>query len=171
MTWADAWMLSRTPWSFGSLWVLGALEYSSVSAAKIRAAVDETRVQELLDELSDSSCTPREVFGACPELLPEVHEGVYSALRQVRPKDQRLWIGRGRYHALRDRRRLTAADHDLRIEPSLPPDKHFESACLLLLIGDQGRYWGLVQTLGEEVDKRKKPLLASELARACIVTS
>jgi hypothetical protein len=73
MTWADTWILRRTPWSCGSLWVLGAVQYSSVSAAKVRAAVDETRVQELLDELSDPSCTPREVCGACPELLPEVH--------------------------------------------------------------------------------------------------
>src|SRR5215471_5463834 len=32
----------------------------------------ETLVQELLDEISDSGCTPEEVCGACPELLPEV---------------------------------------------------------------------------------------------------
>jgi eukaryotic-like serine/threonine-protein kinase len=32
----------------------------------------ESRVQELLDEISDSGCTPEEVCGACPELLPEV---------------------------------------------------------------------------------------------------
>jgi serine/threonine-protein kinase len=35
------------------------------------AAVD-SRVQELLDELDDSGCTPEEVCAACPELLPEV---------------------------------------------------------------------------------------------------
>jgi serine/threonine-protein kinase len=34
-------------------------------------AVD-SRVQELLDELADSGCTPEEVCTACPELLPEV---------------------------------------------------------------------------------------------------
>jgi serine/threonine-protein kinase len=33
---------------------------------------DESRVQELLDEISDSGCTPEEVCDACPELLPEV---------------------------------------------------------------------------------------------------
>src|SRR5262245_20081738 len=32
----------------------------------------ESRVQQLLDELSDSECTPEEVCGTCPELLPEV---------------------------------------------------------------------------------------------------
>jgi eukaryotic-like serine/threonine-protein kinase len=34
-------------------------------------AVD-SRVQQLLDELSDSGCTPEAVCAACPELLPEV---------------------------------------------------------------------------------------------------
>jgi serine/threonine-protein kinase len=33
---------------------------------------DESRVQQLLDEISDSGCTPEAVCGACPELLPEV---------------------------------------------------------------------------------------------------
>jgi serine/threonine-protein kinase len=37
-----------------------------------RGVVDETRVQELLDELSDSGRAPEEVCGAYPELLPEV---------------------------------------------------------------------------------------------------
>ena len=32
----------------------------------------ESRVQQLLDEISDSGHTPEEVCGACPELLPEV---------------------------------------------------------------------------------------------------
>jgi serine/threonine-protein kinase len=32
----------------------------------------ESRVQQLLDELGDSGCTPEEVCAACPELLPEV---------------------------------------------------------------------------------------------------
>jgi serine/threonine-protein kinase len=33
---------------------------------------DEPQVQQLLDELLDSECTPEEVCAACPELLPEV---------------------------------------------------------------------------------------------------
>jgi serine/threonine-protein kinase len=32
----------------------------------------ESRVQQLLDEISDSGCTPEEVCVDCPELLPEV---------------------------------------------------------------------------------------------------
>jgi serine/threonine-protein kinase len=33
---------------------------------------DDPRMQQLLDELLDSRCTPEEVCGSCPELLPEV---------------------------------------------------------------------------------------------------
>ena len=33
---------------------------------------DDPRVQRLLDEICDSGCTPEEVCGDCPELLPEV---------------------------------------------------------------------------------------------------
>jgi hypothetical protein len=33
---------------------------------------DDPRVDQLLDEICDSGCTPEEVCGACPELLPEV---------------------------------------------------------------------------------------------------
>src|SRR6516162_3520842 len=32
----------------------------------------ELRVQQLLDEITDSGCTPEEACRACPELLPEV---------------------------------------------------------------------------------------------------
>ena len=35
---------------------------------------DDPRLQQLLDELLDSRCTPEEVCGSCPELLPEVRE-------------------------------------------------------------------------------------------------
>ena len=33
---------------------------------------DDPRVQQLLDEISNSGWTPEEVCGDCPELLPEV---------------------------------------------------------------------------------------------------
>jgi serine/threonine-protein kinase len=35
---------------------------------------DESRVQQLLDEILDSERTPEDVCGDCPELLPEVRE-------------------------------------------------------------------------------------------------
>src|SRR5262249_48207568 len=53
-------------------WVLRASESWHVTASRSRAVADEPRVQQLLDELLDSGCTPEEVCAACPELLPEV---------------------------------------------------------------------------------------------------
>jgi hypothetical protein len=38
------------------------------------AMPDEPRVQEMLSELIDREVTPEEVCGACPELLPVVHD-------------------------------------------------------------------------------------------------
>jgi tetratricopeptide (TPR) repeat protein len=119
---------------------------------------------------------PRDRFFASPRsrLIIELagHERIYSALLQTRPEDKHLWIGRGRHHALRDHWRLAAADYARGIEPVASPstDEYYEYACLLLLVGDQGRYRGLIQTLGEQVNKTKEPRLAYELARACIIT-
>jgi tetratricopeptide (TPR) repeat protein len=97
---------------------------------------------------------------------------VFAALLEARPEDKPLWIGRGRHHALRDRWRPAAADYARGIEPVASPstDEYYEYACLLLLVGDKGRYRELIQTLREQVDKTKEPRLAYELARACIIT-
>ena len=100
------------------------------------------------------------------------HERVYSALLEARPDDKPLWIGRGRYHALRDRWRPAAADYARGIEPipSAGTHEYYEFACLLLLVDDKGRYRELIRSLGETVDETKDPHLAYELARACIIT-
>src|SRR5262249_60505822 len=100
------------------------------------------------------------------------HERVFSALLQARPEDKHLWIGRGRYHALRDRWRQAAADYARGIEPVASPstDEYYEYACLLLLVGDQERYRSLIRTLAEQADKWNAPPLAHELRRACLVT-
>jgi hypothetical protein len=96
---------------------------------------------------------------------------VFSALLEARPDDQQLWIGRGRYHALRDRWRLAAADYARGIEAVPSPDtqEYYEYACLLLLIEESERYRTLVQALRDQVEKTKDPRLAYELARACII--
>jgi hypothetical protein len=44
-------------------------------------AVD-SRVQKLIDEISDRGCTPEEVCVACPELLPEVRRRWQQMRRQ-----------------------------------------------------------------------------------------
>jgi eukaryotic-like serine/threonine-protein kinase len=46
----------------------------------------ESRVQQLLDEISDSGCTPEQVCGACPELLPQVRR----RWRQMRAVEAQL---------------------------------------------------------------------------------
>src|SRR6516225_2256394 len=54
------------------MWVLCVSKSWHVAASRSPDMAAETRVQELLDEISDSGHTPEEVCGACPELLPEV---------------------------------------------------------------------------------------------------
>src|SRR5262249_18517583 len=119
---------------------------------------------------------PRDRFFASPRsrLILELagHERVFSALLEARPDDKHLWIGRGRYHALRDRWRPATTDYARGIEPAPTPgtSEYYEYACLLLLVGDKERYRGLIQTLGQKVDETKDPRLAYEWARACIIT-
>src|SRR5215471_7725996 len=54
------------------MWGLWVPESWHVAASRSPDVADDPRVQQLLDEISDSGCTPEEVCGACPELLPEV---------------------------------------------------------------------------------------------------
>jgi tetratricopeptide (TPR) repeat protein len=100
------------------------------------------------------------------------HERVFSALLKARPDDKDLWIGRGRYLALRDRWREAAADYARGIEPVTSPGTHeyYEFACALVLVGDRERYGELIRTFGDKVDETKDPRLAYELARACVIT-
>jgi tetratricopeptide (TPR) repeat protein len=132
-----------------------------------QAAANFARAIELL---------PPDRFFASPRsgLILELagHERVFSALLGARPDDKHLWIGRGRYYALRDRWRQAAADYARGIEPVASPGTHeyYEYACLLLLVGDKERYRGLIQTLGGQVEGTKDPRLAYEMARACIIT-
>ena len=51
---------------------------------------DDPRLQQLLDELLDSPCTPEEVCGSCPELLPVVRER-WQQLRQIRAEIDALF--------------------------------------------------------------------------------
>src|SRR3954454_19997486 len=54
------------------MWVLWVSQSWHAAASRSPDMAAESRVQQLLDEISDSGCTPEEVCGACPELLPEV---------------------------------------------------------------------------------------------------
>jgi tetratricopeptide (TPR) repeat protein len=132
-----------------------------------QAAADFARAVDLV---------PRDRFFASPRsrLILELagHERAFSALLEARPDDKHLWIGRGRYHALRDRWRQAAADYARGLEPVASPTsgEYYEYACVLLLVGDKGSYRRLIKTLGDQVDKTNDHRLAYELARACIIT-
>jgi tRNA A-37 threonylcarbamoyl transferase component Bud32/Flp pilus assembly protein TadD len=146
-----------------------------VQSGQVRDRLGRTD-QAVADFVTALQFVPRDRFFASPRsrLIVEMagHERVFSALLVARPDDKGLWIGRGRHHALRDRWHVAAADYARGIEPVASPDtqEYYEYACLLLLIGDKERYRGLVQTLGDQVDKTKEPRLAYELARACVIT-
>jgi hypothetical protein len=56
----------------GEEWVLWMSGSWHAAASRSPAMACESRVQQLLEELGDSGCTPEEVCAACPELLPEV---------------------------------------------------------------------------------------------------
>jgi tetratricopeptide (TPR) repeat protein len=132
-----------------------------------QAAADFARAIEVL---------PEDRFFASPRswliLGMAGHERIFSALLDARAGDKHLWIGRGRYHALRDRWRAAASDFARGIEPVPSPGTHeyYEYACLLLLVGDKDHYRELIQTLVGPVDETKDPRLAYELARACVIT-
>jgi serine/threonine-protein kinase len=52
------------------------------------AMSDETRVEQLLDEILDSDRTPEEICADCPELLPEVRK----RRRQMRLMEEQLEV-------------------------------------------------------------------------------
>jgi serine/threonine-protein kinase len=54
------------------MWVLWVSESGHAAASRSSEMAVESRVQELLDEICDSGCTPEQVCAACPERLPEV---------------------------------------------------------------------------------------------------
>jgi hypothetical protein len=43
-------------------------------AVRTRTMTDDSRIEQLLDELANSHATPEEVCANCPELLPEVRD-------------------------------------------------------------------------------------------------
>src|SRR6516225_2442154 len=56
----------------GREWVLWVSESWHAAASRSPVMAVDSRVQQLLDDLCDSGCTPEQVCAACPELLPEV---------------------------------------------------------------------------------------------------
>ena len=89
---------------------------------------------------------------------------------KLRPDDGQLWSVRGRYHALRDRWELAAADFARGIV-SAPPDSEewFEHACLQLIVGDRAGYRSFVREMARREGLTSEPFIAYVLARSCIL--
>jgi WD40 repeat protein/serine/threonine protein kinase/tetratricopeptide (TPR) repeat protein len=104
------------------------------------------------------------------KLVPR--DQLYARLLELRPHDGRLWTGRGRYYALRDRWDQAARDVARGIE-SAPPDSEewFEHACLRLLVGDREGYRRLVRSMQRRSAAPKDHVVTSILVRSCNLAS
>ena len=91
---------------------------------------------------------------------------------ELRPDDGQLWCVRGRFHALRGRWDLAAADFARGIA-SAPPDSEewFEHACLRLIVGDKEGYRAFVREMRRREGQTSNPFVAYVLARSCVLTA
>jgi WD40 repeat protein/tetratricopeptide (TPR) repeat protein len=96
----------------------------------------------------------------------------YAKLLELKPDDGDLWIGRGRYNALRSRWDQAAADFARGIS-SAPPDSEewFEYACLRLIVGDRAAYRTLVREMQRKQGRTDDRFMAYILARSCSLAS
>ena len=103
--------------------------------------------------------------------LARWHEA-YARLLELQSDNGQLWSVRGRYHALRGRWALAAADFARGIT-SAPPDSEecFEHACLRLIVGDNEGYRAFVQEMRRREGQASDPFVAYVLARSCILTT
>ena len=131
------------------------------------AAVDFARELELLPE-GRRWDEPRSVRA----LALARWDRAYARLLELRPDDGQLWSVRGRYHALRDRWDLAAADFARGIT-SAPPDSEewFEHACLRLIVGDNEGYRATVREIRRRAGHTKDPFVAFVLARTAAMTA
>jgi tetratricopeptide (TPR) repeat protein len=104
------------------------------------------------------------------DLVPR--DRLYAKLLELRPHDGRLWTGRGRYYALRNRWDQAARDLARGVE-SAPPDSDewFECACLQVLVGDREGYRRLVHSMQQRAAGTKDYFVTSILVQSCNLAS
>jgi tetratricopeptide (TPR) repeat protein len=96
----------------------------------------------------------------------------YAKLLELRPNDEHLWTGRGRYHALRSEWDQAAADFARGITSAPPTSQEwFEHACLRLIVGDEEGYRAFVREMRRREGQTNDPLVAYVLARSCVLTA
>ncbi len=96
----------------------------------------------------------------------------YDKLLELKPDDGDLWIGRGRYAALRSRWDQAAADFARGIASAAPnSEEWFEHACLRLIVGDRVGYRAFIREMSRREGRTSDPFMAYVLARSSSLTS
>jgi WD40 repeat protein/tetratricopeptide (TPR) repeat protein len=95
-------------------------------------------------------------------------EDAFDRLLGLRPNDDHLWIGRGRYRAMSSRWSEAASDYARGIA-SAPPhsEEWFEHACLRRLIGDREGLQSFLRDIQKRAGDTKDPQVVYVLARSC----
>jgi WD40 repeat protein/tetratricopeptide (TPR) repeat protein len=142
-------------------------EYYITHSQLEKAAADFAKALDL--EPGDHTW-PSLRIGWILELVPR--DRLYAKLLELRPHDGRLWTGRGRYYALRNRWDQAARDLERGVE-SAPPDSEewFEHACLRVLVGDREGYRRLVRSMQQRAAGTKDHVVTSILVRSCNLAS
>jgi WD40 repeat protein/tetratricopeptide (TPR) repeat protein/serine/threonine protein kinase len=92
-------------------------------------------------------------------------DDVFDRLVRLRSNDPDLWIGRGRYFALRREWAQAAAAYARRASSQTLSDEHFEHGCVLLLSGDRKGYRAFCKTMLAMGPKNNAPPGPYVLAR------
>jgi tetratricopeptide (TPR) repeat protein len=92
---------------------------------------------------------------------------VFTRLTRRRPDDPFLWIGRGRFNALHDRWRESAADYARGVKLRGPSIEWYEYAAVLCLAGDAAGARDFVSWAAEGTGQTDDPYTAFVLARMC----
>ncbi len=96
----------------------------------------------------------------------------YAKLLELKPDDGDLWVGRGRYAALRSRWDQAAADFARGIASAAPDSEEwFEHACLRLIVGDRVGYRAFIREMSRREGRTSDPFMAYVLARSSSLAS
>jgi tetratricopeptide (TPR) repeat protein len=152
--------------SLSAVWIERG-EYYIICSQLQKAAADFARALDL--EPGDRTWPSRRIRWIL-DLVPT--DRLYAKLQDLRPWDGRLWTGRGRYYALRNRWDQAARDLARGVE-SAPPDSEewFEHACLRVLVGDREGYCRLVRSMQQRSAGTRDDVVTSILVRSCNLAS
>jgi WD40 repeat protein/tetratricopeptide (TPR) repeat protein/predicted Ser/Thr protein kinase len=95
-------------------------------------------------------------------------EDAFTRLLELRPRDDHLWIGRGRYRALCGRWEEAASDYARGIASAAPhTEEWYEHACLRRLIEDREGLRSFLLKITQRAGDSRDPQVRYVLARSC----